>query len=226
MSPSSPLPPASLLPSNLVAGYRTWLASKFQPNKAGYAKLAKAQTPQALVISCCDSRVNALSLFSASDGAFFVHRNIANLVPPYTRAGSHQGTAAAIEYAVQVLRVPHILVIGHAGCGGIAAGFDACQTETAQEKLQEELPYVSGWLEMLKEVYDRLPALHKKPPTQEMLTAFEQMSVVNSLGNLAQYPFVAEAMNDGRLQVSGLWHDIGTGRLYVYDSASQKFQAV
>ncbi|MCG8624066.1 MAG: hypothetical protein MJE68_19000 [Proteobacteria bacterium] len=138
-------------------------------------------------------------------------------------------TVAAIEYAVKVLRVPHILVIGHAGCGGIAAAFHACQAQTAQKKLEADLPHVSRWLEMLRGVYDRLPASHKsskKTASQETLMVFEQTNVVNSLGNLAGYPFVKEAVDEGRLEVSGLWHDIGTGKLYVYDSASQKFQAV
>ena len=219
-------PPTSPLPPDLVARYRTWRDTRFQPQAESYATLAKAQSPQALVISCCDSRVNATQLFAASDGDFFIHRNIANLVPPYADGEAHHGTVSAIEYAVCALKVPRILVIGHAGCGGIAAAHAACQSQQGRDDLAAKLPFVSQWIGQIAPAFSALPPSLQKDASRDALTQLEQTSIIHSLKNLAEFWFVAEAMTSRQLQLCGLWHDIGRGRLYAYDGTRQKFQAV
>jgi len=109
------------LPSYLIERYRGWKATKYKENESWYRHLAQqGQHPRAMVISCCDSRVHVTSVFGADQGEFFLHRNIANLVPPHEADGEHHGTSAAVEYAVTALKVPHLIVIGHSDCGGVA----------------------------------------------------------------------------------------------------------
>ena len=111
---------AKPLPNNLIKRYMGWRATGFSENKAWYKRLAEeGQHPRAMVISCCDSRVHATSIFGADSGEFFIHRNIANLVPPFETDGGLHGTSATIEYAVTALKVAHIMVLGHSNCGGV-----------------------------------------------------------------------------------------------------------
>ncbi|MBV1902230.1 MAG: carbonic anhydrase, partial [Marinosulfonomonas sp.] len=115
------------LPAYLVQRYHGWKATTYSENKAWYRRLADdGQHPRAMVISCCDSRVHVTSIFGADQGEFFIHRNIANLVPPYEPDGDHHGTSAAVEYAVTALKVAHIIVLGHSNCGGVQGCHDMC----------------------------------------------------------------------------------------------------
>ena len=115
------------LPSYLTERYKGWVSSYFSQNKAWFARLAEeGQRPRAMVIQCCDSRVNAVAMFGAEPGDLFVVRNVANLVPPYNPDHQHHGTSAAVEYAVNVLKVAHIVVVGHSNCGGVHACHDMC----------------------------------------------------------------------------------------------------
>lgn len=113
------MPNAKPLPQYLVQRYKGWQATTFADNRHWYRRLAEeGQRPRAMVISCCDSRVHVTSIFGADQGEFFIHRNIANLVPPYEPDGDHHGTSAAVEYAAQALQVAHVIVLGHSRCGG------------------------------------------------------------------------------------------------------------
>ena len=118
------------LPTYLVQRYHGWKATGYAENEAWYRHLAEqGQHPRAMVISCCDSRVHVTSIFGADQGEFFIHRNIANLVPPYVTDGGQHGTSAAVEFAVTALRVAHVIVIGHSACGGA----QGCQKMCAGE---------------------------------------------------------------------------------------------
>ena len=116
------------LPTYLIQRYHGWKATTFTENASWYRRLADdGQRPRAMVISCCDSRVHVTSIFGAEQGEFFIHRNIANLVPPYQPDGDHHGTSAAVEYAVKYLKVSNILVLGHSSCGGVQGCIDKCE---------------------------------------------------------------------------------------------------
>src|SRR5688500_15454984 len=116
-----------MLPDRLTQGYRAFLGDRFQREQSRYRDLADGQAPDVMVISCCDSRVSAEVIFEASPCALFVVRNVANLGPPYETGGQYRGTSPAVEFAVQALRVQHIVVLGHARCGGSRA----CADESA-----------------------------------------------------------------------------------------------
>ncbi len=162
-----------------------------------------------------------MSLFGAESGDFFIHRNIANLVPPYKEDGDHHGTSAAIEYAVRALKVAHIVVLGHSGCGGINSGYHACNG--TQKELYENTTFIRKWLDILQPAYDELSGQGSQA---EQIAKLEKQSIMVSLHNLLGFPFIAEAIADERLTLHGLWHNIGTGELENYDTASGGFTIV
>ena len=117
-----------ILPNYLINRYKDWKVTEYDKNKVWYIKIAiEGQNPKAMVISCCDSRIHVTSMFGADKGEFFIHRNIANLVPPYNPDGDHHGTSAAVEYAVKTLNISNIMILGHSHCGGIASGYNLCK---------------------------------------------------------------------------------------------------
>lgn len=196
------------LPSYLVQRYHGWRATSFTENRAWYRRLADdGQRPRAMVISCCDSRVHVTSIFGADSGEFFIHRNIANLVPPYAPDGAQHGTSAAVEYAVRSLRVAHVIVMGHSRCGGVAGCHAMCSGQAPE--LEDKTSFVGRWMDILRPGYDRVTGL----PAEEQVPALEKMAIRVSLDNLMTFPFVADAVEAGELSLHGLWHDIRDGEL-------------
>ncbi len=213
---------ANPLPDFLVERYRGWHATYYSEHEAEFHRLAdEGKTPPAMLISCCDSRVQITSIFGADQGDFFVHRNIANLVPPYNPEGVHHGTPAAVEYAVRFLRVPHIVVIGHSHCGGAQGCADMCSGSAPEFEDKESL--IGRWIDLLRPGYERVK--HIDDPG-ERATALEHQTVVVSLQNLVTYPFVQAAIDAGQLQLHGVWTDISDGRLLQYDAETGKFGTI
>jgi carbonic anhydrase len=212
---------ATPLPSYLVSRFQGWRATTYQQNKAWYRRLAESgQHPRAMVISCCDSRVHVTSIFGADEGEFFIHRNIAGLVPPYNPDGERHGTSAAVEYAVTSLGVAHIVVLGHSSCGGVKGCHDMC-CGLAPE-LEEKTSFVGRWMDILRPGYDRV----KDEPKDMILQALERQAVVVSLENLITFPFVRDRVADERLTIHGLWTNTGEGGLEQYDPARGGFVPV
>lgn len=209
------------LPSYLVSRFHGWQATTFAENKGWYRRLAdEGQRPRAMVIACCDSRVHVTSIFGADSGEFFIHRNIANLVPPFNPDGDHHGTSAAVEYAVASLKVSQLIVMGHSHCGGIH-GCHALCTGQAPE-LEEKTSFVGTWLSLLRPAYEAV----KDVPEASQIVALEKQGVITSLANLLTFPFVKAAVEAGDLTLHGLWHDIGSGVLEQYLPAPDKFEPV
>lgn len=207
------------LPEYLIRRYLGWKATTYAENQGWYRRLAEeGQRPRAMVVSCCDSRVHVTSIFGADQGEFFIHRNIANLVPPYAPDSDHHGTSAAVEYAVSTLHVSHLIVLGHSGCGGVEGCYDMCSGDAPE--LEKTTSFIGRWMDILRPGYDRLP----KGDRSERLRALEQESVVISLDNLMGFPFVREAVEDGRLTLHGLWNHIGDGSLRYWDETRHSFE--
>ncbi len=212
----------SPLPDYLGKRYSAWHSTNYQNNKSWYQNLANfGQHPRAMIISCCDSRVNAMSLFGGEDGDFFIHRNIANLIPPFSPDGDHHGTSSAIEFAVMVLKVSHMIVLGHSGCGGIMTGYHACMGKS--HDVLEQSNFIAKWLEILKPAFADGTTLGSD---EERIHDLEQRSIVHSLNNLMGFPFVSSAVKAEQLTLHGLWHDIGSGQLHVYDAEHEDFLPV
>ena len=213
---------AQRLPHYLVKRYHGWKATSYAENRTWYHHLAEeGQHPRAMVISCCDSRVHVTSIFGADQGEFFIHRNIANLVPPFESDGAQHGTSAAVEFAVTSLKVAHILVMGHSGCGGAKGCVEMCSG--TNPALAEKTSFVGRWLDILRPGFERVKHIEDAADLQR---AMEREAVAVSLENLMTFPFVAEAVKNERLSLHGLWHDIGSGDLEYFDPESRGFLPV
>jgi carbonic anhydrase len=209
------------LPAYLISRFHGWRATSYQDNKAWFRRLAEGgQHPRAMVISCCDSRVHVTSIFGADEGEFFIHRNVANLVPPYNPDGEYHGTSAAVEYAVMSLGVAHIVVLGHSNCGGVKGCHDMCSGLAPQ--LEEKSSFVGRWMDILRPGYHRVSHFGK----DDILPALEKEAVKVSMETLRTFPFVKAAVEDDRLTLHGLWTNTGAGELEQLDPARGGFVPV
>lgn len=210
------------LPSYLSDRYQGWKATDHVENQAWYKRLAEeGQRPRTMVISCSDSRVHVTRLFGAGPGEFFMHRNVANLVPPYEPDGLHHGTSACIEYAVTALKVSNLIVMGHSHCGGAAGCGAMCRGEAPELDKKESM--VGRWLDILRPGYERVKDIDD---TEDRRIAMEKQTVVVSLGNLLTFPYVREALEAGVLSLHGLYIDISSGQLEEYSPQDEKFVPV
>jgi len=213
---------AKALPSYLLQRYQGWKATGYAENQTWYRRLAaEGQRPRAMVISCCDSRVHVTSIFGADQGEFFIHRNIANLVPPYEPDGKQHGTSAAVEYAVNSLKVAHLIVLGHSSCGGVAGCIQMCQGKAPELEGQDS--FVGRWMDLLRPKYEKVENV--EDPAEQQLQ-LERQAVMTSLENLMTFPWIKEKVEDGTLSLHGLWTDIGEGSLEYYDAKTGEFEPV
>ena len=189
----------------LLDGYRRFRATSWPERKALFEKLAaRGQRPQTLVIACSDSRVDPSMIFDAGPGELFVVRNVANLVPPYqTPDHAHHGTSAALEFAVKVLEVANIVVLGHALCGGVRAAL-----EGGPAVAQDFLP---DWIKIADPAIVVAENLTKDP--EERRRVAEYACVKLSLRNLETFPWIRERVADGRLTMHGAYFAVATGVL-------------
>jgi carbonic anhydrase len=209
-------PETDQLPGYLVDRYRSWHTRGFAENRAWYARLAsEGQRPRTMIVSCCDSRLNVVEMFGAEPGDLFVVRNVANLVPPYSPDHQHHGTSAAVEYAVNALKVAHIVVVGHSNCGGVRACHDMCAGLAPE--LDESTSFVGRWMDILRPGYERVAARITEPEARQ--GALEHEAVLTSLRNLETFPFVSKAVASGILTLHGAFIEIGSGSLLTYRGA-------
>jgi carbonic anhydrase len=202
------------LPRVLTEGYRRFLRDRHAPERGRYMQLAElGQAPTAMVIGCCDARIDIAAIFDAKPGELFILRNVANLVPPYESDGRHHGTSAAIEFAVLGLKVPHLIVLGHSHCGGIEA-----HRQEVRNKIEKK-GLLGSWLALL----DNLQIVESDGFTFGDEVAFELAGVRSSLAKLRTFPFVQEREKEGLLEVHGLHFDLGSGALLMLDERTGKF---
>jgi carbonic anhydrase len=213
---------AKPLPGYLAQRYHGWKATTFAENSAWYRRLASdGQHPRAMVISCCDSRVHVTSIFGADQGEFFIHRNVANLVPAYKPDGAQHGTSAAVEYAVQVLGVTHMIVLGHSNCGGVQGCLNMCAGKAPD--LEAKDSFVGRWMDILRPKYELVKDIED---AGEQVRQLEKHAVMISLENLMTFPWLAEKVRSGDLTLHGMWTDIGEGGLECYSHTTDKFEPV
>ncbi len=202
--------------SGLIAGYKAFRDGRWRTEHERYVELARdGQKPETLVIACSDSRSDPATIFNARPGELFVVRNIAAIVPPLEIDDSHHGTSAAIAFAVLVLNVRNILVMGHAQCGGVAAALD--------KNFGDDVPFLRSWIDLLAPAVAR--AGHSADEASRH-AALERDTVRLSMERLMTYPFVAERVRAGTLTINGARFGIADGRLEVFDAAAQAFVAV
>lgn len=210
------------LPPVIVSRYRGWRATTYEENKTWYHQLAEVgQSPRTMVITCCDSRMQISSLFNLDMGEVFVHQNIANLVPTYKPDGAQHGTSAAIEYAVKVLKVASIIVLGHSNCGGIKG---AHKMFSSQSESDGQDDFLTPWLKQIKPGFERALEIHKGK--LDDLSTMEQQSVLVSMENIMSFPYVKSAVDEGRLALHALWNDTGAGLMLNYNPQTKSFETV
>ena len=207
------------IPSDLHAGYRAFRAGRFIEEEERYRALSEGQSPKTMIIGCADSRVDPATIFSAHPGELFVVRNVAALAPPCVEDGGHHGTSAALEFAVEGLRVANIVVMGHGMCGGVAASLTAAEGKSVGR-------FIGPWVAIIEKVRDELLGENAQLSGEARQRALEQLAVKQSLANLRGFPFVARALAEGRLALHGAWFSIVEGRLEWLDPASGQFGPV
>jgi carbonic anhydrase len=200
----------SSFPETLTDRYRRFKHRHFVPNADHYEELATyGQNPDTMVISCSDSRVDPETIFNAMPGELFIVRNVANLVPPYETGGRYHGVSTAIEFAVMNLRIKHLIIMGHSGCGGVKAALDQSAA------IQTEAQFISRWMSMLDDARLSVLASHQNSPQAAKQEALEKEGVKQSIRNLRTFPFVRDQEERGRLSLHGAHFDIKTGTLTV-----------
>ncbi|MBD8688281.1 MULTISPECIES: carbonic anhydrase [unclassified Rhizobium] len=205
-------------PDYLLNGYKNFMSGRYTDERERYRALADTgQKPQTLIIACCDSRSAPETIFDCGPGELFVVRNVANMVPPYEPDGQYHATSAAVEYAVQVLKVKDIVVMGHGRCGGIQAALDP--------NLEPLSPgdFIGKWMNMVKSAAEQIQS-NDVMTSGERQTAMERVSIRNSISNLRAFPFVKAQETAGKVRLHGAWFDISTGELWVMDSKTGDFR--
>ena len=204
-------------PQNLLDGYRTFTTQRLPTEQNRYRDLSeRGQSPEVMVIGCCDSRVSPEVIFDARPGELFVVRNIANLVPVYQPDGNAHGVSAALEYAVTVLKVKHIVVLGHAQCGGIRAFVDKIEPLTPGD-------FIGKWMQMFIKPGEVVEQRDHETMAQ-FVERIEKAAVFRSLENLMTFPFVRKAVENGQMQLHGAYFGVAEGTLFVLDQASKEFR--
>ena len=200
----------------LIEGYRRFRADVWPAERARYEALAHwGQSPEAMVIACSDSRVDPQTVFGAAPGELFVVRNVANIVPPYAPDGRAHGVSAALEFGVAALKVKHIVVLGHAHCGGVKAFAEKAAPLSPGD-------FIGNWMRLMA------PAAETVGPRNALswpdyLTRLEQANVVNSLDNLLTFPRLRTLIERGEIATHGAYFGVAEGELSIRDEASGAF---
>jgi carbonic anhydrase len=207
-----------MFPERLEKGYRSFLEKRFASERARYQELAAEQKPSIMVIGCVDSRVSPEVIFDAAPGELLVARNVANLVPRYEPEGESQhGTSAALEFAVSALQVRHIVVLGHAFCGGIKAF-------ASDDAPLSSSDFIGRWMSQIQPAADAITA--PKQDWESYLRQLEFASVELSLKNLMTFPFVKAAVEKGELMLHGAYFGVASGRMLVRNEKTGAFEPV
>ncbi|MGH6845958.1 MAG: carbonic anhydrase [Methylocella sp.] len=213
----------SLLPERLVVGYEAFLGGRFTREKDRFRHLAEAgQKPRIMLIGCCDSRVSPEVIFETEPGELFVLRNIANLVPPYAPNDDLHGTSAALEFGVIALGVEHLVVMGHASCGGVRA-FARGEANAGRAPLSPG-DFIGKWISLINTAAARI-----EPAGETLDDYIERLalaSIVQGLANLRTFPWIAEREQQGKLGLHGAYFGISRGILLAFDEVSRRFKPI
>lgn len=208
----------SHLPETLLAGYRNFMTGRYAAETDHYKSLAReGQSPETMVIACCDSRAAPETIFNSGPGELFVVRNVANLVPPYSPDGEFHSTSAALEFAVQALKVKNIVVMGHGRCGGIRSALDPNSAPLSPGD------FIGKWMSLVAPAAETVTGNTMMTQTERQ-TALERISIRYSIANLRTFPCVKILEQKGRLEIFGAWFDISAGELWLMDRNTGDFE--
>ncbi|MFM6853702.1 MAG: carbonic anhydrase [Sphingopyxis sp.] len=205
--------------TDLIAGYRRFRDQDYQQERTRWQELSEGQSPRVMVIACSDSRVDPAQIFDTRPGEIFVVRNVAALVPPFETTPGHHGVSAALEFAVQVLKVEVIVVMGHGRCGGCEAAF----TQSLHGAAPGEGGFIADWISLLDGVRDDVSAAHGTEANRPALRAMEMAAVGVSLANLRSFPCIRAKERSGDLSLVGAYFAISDGVLHIMDEQTGAF---
>lgn len=201
-----------MLPASLLDGHARFRAGRLAAERERWHRLVQeGQRPEVMVVACCDSRVAPELIFDARPGELFVVRNVANLVPPWGPGGTHHGTSAALEFGVSVLGVRHVVVMGHARCGGIAAALRGAGSVDGGD-------HIAHWLSLIDGTIAACGCGSRDGAVDAR--RLERSSIVASIANLRSHPMLAQREAAGLVAFHGLWFDISDGALFAWDEAN------
>jgi carbonic anhydrase len=207
-------------PDRLIEGYSAFVGGRLREEQSRYQQLAESgQAPEIMLIGCCDSRVSPEVIFDARPGELFVVRNVANIVPPYAPDGQAHGVSAALEFGVAALKIRHIVVLGHAQCGGVRAFAEDAEPLSPGD-------FIGKWMKLMAPAKDRIGPRGADEAPGDYLRRLEQANIVNSLDNLMTFPRLARMIERGTVTIHGAYFGVATGSLYVCDRESREFRAV
>jgi len=205
----------------LISGYRRFRENAWTPKLERWRELREGQQPEVMIIACSDSRVDPAQIFDTDPGEMFVVRNVAAMVPPFETNPGHHGVSAALEFAVQVLGVKEIVVMGHGMCGGCRAAL----TQDLKGAEPGEGGFIADWIKLLDDA--REPVAAKYGTTGRVAErAMEQAGVKVSLDNLRTFPCIRRKERDGQLRLRGAFFAISDGQLHLLDEATGEFSIV
>jgi carbonic anhydrase len=208
---------ATRFPERLVDGYRSFCSGRLPTEQGRLRALAEGgQAPEIMVIGCSDSRVPPEVIFDARPGELFVVRNVANLVPPYSPDGATRAVSAALEFAVQALRVKHIVVMGHARCGGIRAFAEHGAPLSAGD-------FIGRWMALIEPAARALGPRGAEEDTARYLARLERGSLLRMLDNLLTFPWIRAQVERGALRLHAAYFEVATGRLEIGDPSDGSF---
>jgi len=205
-------------PQRLIEGYSTFLSERLPREQSRFRALAESgQRPEIMVVGCADSRVSPEVIFDARPGELFVVRNIANIIPPYEPDTRSHGVSAAIEFGIFALQVKHVVVLGHAQCGGVRAFAEDGEPLTPGD-------FIGNWMKLLAPAAAKVDRAKLSPA--DYLTRLEQANITNSLANLMTFPRLAKLIESGKVATHGAYFGVATGEMSVLDRASGEFRRV
>ncbi len=200
------------IPKFLIERYQFWKKNTFEGYKEIYQQASKKpQKPIAMIITCCDSRILENTIFCGSVGDYFIHRNIANIIPSKKDKDKNIQTLSAIEYALKVLKIKNLIILGHSNCGGVEYSYKTL----FDKKNINDFEYINQWISCLQDSYNNIP---NDFSDTEKLTFFEQENIKQSIKNLREYDFIEKLINENKLNVIGLWYQINSGLIKFLDN--------
>ena len=207
----------------LVNGFKNFRKSYFEKRSKVLQQLAeKGQSPQTMVICCSDSRVEPSILFGTGPGDLFVVRNVANLVPPFT-SKDNVSIGSALEYAVKILRVKDIIVLGHAHCGGVAALCKSISDDKEGEITDNPTDFIKTWVDIAKPALSKIYFDHKD---ENIEVNSERAVLLYSYNNLLTYPWLNDAVNENSLEIHAWWLDFKSVMLWKKAQGSDSFMPI
>ena len=206
--------------TDMLQGYRRFRNREWAQERSRWAQLSEGQSPRVMIIACSDSRVDPTQIFDTNPGEVFVVRNVAALVPPFETNPGRHGISAALEFAVQILGVSEIVVMGHGLCGGCSAAL----TRSMHDAPHGEGGFIASWISLLDDARAQVVAEHGEAHSPVAARAMEQAAVQVSIQNLRTFPWISEKEQSGALILRGAFFAIADGVLHILDEPTATFK--